>query len=216
MLCLNECVYSSYFKKHTPHPRHVHEHDPRVDPCPAVKRVAGEAVVPSNTWLFVFWGHGSQLGGVKLWQESPEAVYGLQEEDVRIHVHNGVHVLEDELKSLKKTHRDRCWREWIIQTPSSGLNDAWSNFVLQKAFQRGYKSECNTFINLYVAQLYNHSILKNRGAKLSCVFWENDVVRMFQRVSELTGKKSLWEAQGLKSFFHSTAFSLGKLIEYTV
>lgn len=33
---------------------------------------------------------------------------------------------------------------------------------------------------------------------------------------KLTGKKSLWEAQGLKSFFHSAAFSLGKLMEYTV
>lgn len=29
---------------------------------------------------------------------------------------------------------------------------------------------------------------------------------------EPTGKKSLWEAQGLKSFFHSFALSLGKVM----
>lgn len=31
---------------------------------------------------------------------------------------------------------------------------------------------------------------------------------------KLTGKNNLWEAHGLKSFFHSTAFSLGKVIGY--
>lgn len=30
----------------------------------------------------------------------------------------------------------------------------------------------------------------------------------------LTGKNNLWEAHGLKSFFHSAAFSLGKIIGY--
>lgn len=31
---------------------------------------------------------------------------------------------------------------------------------------------------------------------------------------KLTGKNNLWEAHGLKSFFHSAAFSLGKVIGY--
>ena len=32
----------------------------------------------------------------------------------------------------------------------------------------------------------------------------------------LTGRKSLWEAQGLKSFFHSAAWSPAKLMGYRV
>lgn len=31
---------------------------------------------------------------------------------------------------------------------------------------------------------------------------------------KLTGKNNLWEAHGLNSFFHSAAFSLGKVIGY--
>ena len=82
-----------HLEEHAPHPGHVHEHDPWVDARLAVVGVAGEAVVPGDAGLLVLRGHGSQLGGIKAGQEGPKAVYGLQEEDVRVHVHHGVYVL---------------------------------------------------------------------------------------------------------------------------
>lgn len=81
-----------------PQSRHVHEHDPRVDPRPAVEGVPGETVVPGDAGLLVLRGHGGQLRGVKVGEEGPEAVHGLQEEDVGIHVQDGVHVLQDQLQ----------------------------------------------------------------------------------------------------------------------
>lgn len=69
-------------KEHASHPCHIHEHDARVDARPAVEGVAGEAAVPGDTGLLMLRGHGGQLGGIKLGQECPQAVYRLQEEDV--------------------------------------------------------------------------------------------------------------------------------------
>lgn len=91
-----------HLEVHVPHPGHVHEHDARVDARPAVERVAGEAVVPGDAGLLVLRGHGSQLGGIKLGQERPQAVDGLQEEDVRVDVHGRVDVLQDQLHGIGK------------------------------------------------------------------------------------------------------------------
>lgn len=79
-------------EEHAPQPRHVHQHDSRVDARPAVEGVAGEAVVPGDAGLLVLRSHCSQLRGIKIGEEGPEAVDGLQEQDVRIHVQDGVHV----------------------------------------------------------------------------------------------------------------------------
>lgn len=83
----------SYLEEKAPHSCHVHQHDSWVDACPAVERVSGETVVPGDAGLLVLRGHGCQLGGIKLGQELPQAVYRLQEEDVWVNVHNGFHVL---------------------------------------------------------------------------------------------------------------------------
>lgn len=80
-------------KEHAPQPRHVHEHHSWVDARPAVEGVAGEAVVPGDAGLLVLRSHGGQLGGIELGEEWPQAVYGLQEEDVWIHVQDGVDAL---------------------------------------------------------------------------------------------------------------------------
>lgn len=87
----SNCFFQ-HLEEDAPQPRHVHQHDSRVDARPAVEGVAGEAVVPRDAGLLVLRSHGSQLRGIKVGEEGPEAVDGLQEEDVRIHVQDGVHV----------------------------------------------------------------------------------------------------------------------------
>lgn len=95
----------AYLKERAAHPGHVHEHDAGVDARPAVERVAGKAAVPGDARLLVLRGHGGQLGGVEPGQEGPQAVDGLQEQDVRVHVHDGVHVLEDQLQRDRRCSR---------------------------------------------------------------------------------------------------------------
>lgn len=80
-------------EKDASQPGHVHEHDPRVDARSAVEGVSGETVVPGDAGLLVLRSHRGQLRGIKFGEEGPEAVDGLQEEDVGIDVQDGVHVL---------------------------------------------------------------------------------------------------------------------------
>lgn len=91
--CEGTALPRDYLEEHAPHPCHVHEHDSWVDSRPAVERMTGKAAVPGDAGLLVFRGHCSQLGGIKLGQEGPQVVYGLQEEDVWVHVHNWIYVL---------------------------------------------------------------------------------------------------------------------------
>lgn len=66
----------------------------------------GEAAVPADVGDLVFGGHGSQLRAVELLQEAPDVVHGPEEEDVRVHIEQRVHILQDDLRS-KQQHSDR-------------------------------------------------------------------------------------------------------------
>lgn len=164
-------TFQTHLKKCAPHPRHVHEHDPRVDARRAVEGVACETAVPGNAGLLVLWGHGRQLRGIKARQKGPQLVYRLQEEDIWVDVDNWVDILQDQLHGWEKK-TDNCQIQYgNNMEPLSDLTSA--RWVWQSKF--GF-----FFSSAYM---------------------------------KLTGKNSLWEAQGLKSFFHSAAFSLGKLME---
>ena len=92
----------SYFEGRAPDPREIHEHHAGIDPRDAVERVAREAAVPTDLRDFVFGRHCRQLGAVEGLEEAPDIIHGPQEEHVRVHVEQRVHVLQHDLE----THRD--------------------------------------------------------------------------------------------------------------
>lgn len=74
-------------------PCQVHQHHPGVEAGAAVVGVAGEAAVPADLGDLVLGGHGSHLAGVELPQEVPDVIHGPQEQHVRVHVKQGIHIL---------------------------------------------------------------------------------------------------------------------------
>lgn len=88
-----------YFEHCVTDSREIHQHDTGVDPCDPVERVTCKAAVPANLGDLVLWGHCCQLGAVEGLQETPDVIHGPQEQHISVHIQQGVHILQDDLRA---------------------------------------------------------------------------------------------------------------------
>ena len=60
--------------------------------------MACKPVVPSCVGVFMFWGQGSYLGGVKTLEKFPNILNGPQEKNVCVHIKEGISLGQHMLK----------------------------------------------------------------------------------------------------------------------
>lgn len=72
--------------------RHIHKHDSRVHAGLAIIRMPCKAVIPGDSWLLMLRCHSCHVTAVKLGEKVPDLFHWLQEQDVRVHVEQRIHL----------------------------------------------------------------------------------------------------------------------------
>lgn len=91
------------------HSRQIHQHYARVDAERSVERMSCKSIVPAHVLVLVLRRQGGHLRGIEVLELRPDALDGRQEQRVRVHVQNGIDVLEDGL-------RDSCTLLYSVST----------------------------------------------------------------------------------------------------